>query len=425
MKAKPTKWSFAILVSLLLCCSFTAQSQKRVYNVAIFIYPGVELLDFAGPTEVFAATAGFKVYTVSVDGQDILSQGLVTVKPQFSIDNAPVPDIIVFPGGSSGPSSKNEKVLNWARAAVEDDRSVMSVCTGAFILAKAGLVDDLHITTHHSALESLQQLVPDATVLADTRFVDNDHIITTAGVSAGIDGALHMIARIKGLDVAKATAHYMEYDKWHPEEGKIATVNPVLLEMEKQMNNSYAANSMTMKEMKENIPFEGELTDYVAAMNEHGKYQLASDWAEKGIRMYPNSAALYNQLRIAYVQLMKPVPIDEAGFMKLVDSGNIEEAQQQLDRASTAYPGWKIFSESAMNDKGYQLMREEKKDLAIAAFQLNTKVYAESGNVWDSLGEAYMMTGNNKEAIKYYEKSLQKDPGNDNAKAMLVKLKPE
>jgi len=177
--------------------------------------------------------------------------------------------------------------------------------------------------------------------------------------------------------------------------------------------------------MKAHIPFEGELTDHVFAMNENGKYQLAADWTEKGIKWYPNSASLYNQRRIAYVQLLKPVPIDETGFMKIVDSGNMEEAKQQYERAITTYPGWKIFSESAMNSKGYQFIRSGKNELALAAFQLNTKAYPDSGNAWDSLAEACMITGNNKEAIRYYEKSLQKDPGNENAKAMLVRLKPE
>jgi len=391
--------------------------------VAIFLYQGVELLDFAGPTEVFAATSGFKVYTVSVDGQDILSQGLVTVKPQFSIDNAPVPDIIVFPGGSSGASSKNEKVIQWAKSAVADNRSVMSVCTGAFILARAGLLDDLNVTTHYGSLESLQQLLPNATILADTRFVDNDRIITTAGVSAGIDGALHLVARIKGKDVALATAHYMEYDKWHPEEGKIATVNPVLKEMEDQMYGLSSRTIMTDQEMKANIPFEGELVNQIAAMNENGKFQLAAEWSEKGTKWYPNSASIYDQKRIAYVQLLKPVPIDETGFMKIVDSGNMEEADRQYERAVSSYPGWKIFRESVMNNQGYKFLGEGKNELAIAAFELNTKAYPESGNVWDSLGEAYMISGNKREAIRCYEKSLQKDPGNENAKVMLSRLK--
>jgi putative intracellular protease/amidase/protein associated with RNAse G/E len=406
----------------MLCCTRAEEYVQRGY---IFISRASNCSTSPGPTEVFASTSGFKVYTVSVDGQDILSQGLVTVKPQFSIDNAPVADIIVFPGGNSGASSKNEKVIQWAQSAIKENRSVMSVCTGAFILARAGLLDEKNITTHYASLENLQQLLPNATVLADTRFVDNDHIITTAGVSAGIDGALHLVERIKGKDVALATARYMEYDKWHPEEGKIATLNPVLKEMQNQMYGLSSRTTMTEQEMKASMPFEGELTNQLALMNQNGKFQLAADWADKGTKWYPNSAAIYDQKRIAYVQLLKPVPIDETGFMKLVDSGNMEEAKKQYDRAISTYPGWKIFRESVMNDQGYKFLREEKNQLAIAAFELNTKAYPDSGNVWDSLGEAYMVAGNNKEAIKNYEKSLQKDPGNENARAMLVRLKPE
>lgn len=411
-----------LMFSIFVSKSYT---QKGTYNVAIFLYQGVELLDFAGPTEVFAATNGFHVYTVSVDGQDILSQGLVTVKPQYSIDDAPEPDIIVFPGGSSGASSRNEKVLNWARAAAEDNRSVMSVCTGAFILARAGLVDDLSITTHHGSIEALRDALPNATVLEHTRFVDNDKIITTAGVSAGIDGALHLVSRIKGMEFAKATAYYMEYDKWHPEAGKTAVLNPVLQAMEDEMNGKASAKTLSSKEINENIPYEGELVDYVTAMNEKGKFEQAAKWIEMGVKWYPNSAALYNQLRIAYVQLLKPAPIDEAGIMKLIDDGHVEQAKLQYERAEQEYPGWKVFSEDAMNLKGYAFLQENKYDIAIAIFKLNTIAYPESGNVWDSLGEAYMNAGNKKEAILNYEKSLQKNPGNGNAKMMLAKLKPE
>lgn len=89
------------------------------------------------------------------------------------------------------------------------------------------------------------------------------------------------------------------------------------------------------------------------------------------------------------------------------------------------YIGWKIFREGVMNDQGYKFLREGKNELAIAAFELNTKAYPESGNVWDSLGEAYMVSGDKKEAIRNYEMSLQKDPGNENAKTVLARLKPE
>src|SRR3954471_11201861 len=101
----------AVTAILVVIASANAQP-KQQYNVAIFLYDHVELLDFAGPGEVFASTQGFHVYTVSADGKEIISQGFVTVKPEYSIDNAPTPDIIVFPGGNTSAVQNNEKVLD-------------------------------------------------------------------------------------------------------------------------------------------------------------------------------------------------------------------------------------------------------------------------------------------------------------------------
>ena len=95
------------LTAIILCVMNAGAQQKQNLNVAIFLYDHVELLDFAGPGEVFASTSGFHVYTVSADGKEIVSQGFVTVKPEFSIDNAPSPDIIVFPGGNASAVQKD------------------------------------------------------------------------------------------------------------------------------------------------------------------------------------------------------------------------------------------------------------------------------------------------------------------------------
>jgi transcriptional regulator GlxA family with amidase domain len=96
-----------------------------------------------------------------------------------------------------------------------------SVCTGAFILGKAEILNNLTVTTFHSSIENLKKAVPSATVLSNVRFVDNGKVITTAGISAGIDGALHLVAKIRGQEAARNVATYMEYDKWVPEQGLI------------------------------------------------------------------------------------------------------------------------------------------------------------------------------------------------------------
>src|SRR4051812_5200551 len=209
MKPITFRSSLLLLLALFMLVTTNAEGQqKENFRVAIFLYEGVELLDFAGPGEVFAATPGFDVYTVSVEGKEVLSQHFVTIKPQYSIDNVPKPDIFIFPGGNSIPSSKNQKVINWIKERVAAGTMCISVCSGANIVAQTGLLDGLNVTTWYGNIPPLQATLPNSKVLENTRFVDNGNIITTAGVSAGIDGALHAVSRIKGLEVAKATAHY-------------------------------------------------------------------------------------------------------------------------------------------------------------------------------------------------------------------------
>lgn len=185
-------------------------------KIAFFLQPGVEILDFAGPLEVFSY-AGFEVFTVTKDGGNIISQGVLNVQPDYSISNAPEADIIAFFGGNGSNSSKDSEVIDWLKRQEVD--YYFSVCTGAFFLGEAQILKGQTATTFHSALDELERRFPDTDVRRDVRFVDNGKIITTAGISAGIDGALHLVARIRGFNAARSTAYYMEYDKWVPGEG--------------------------------------------------------------------------------------------------------------------------------------------------------------------------------------------------------------
>jgi len=200
---------------------------KSARNVAMVLYEGVELLDFAGPGEVFAAASriasvpgsadpSFNVYTVASSKSPIVSQGFLRVMPEYSIEDAPHPDILVLPGGSSAKLSDDARFMTWVKKAIEGAEVSFSVCTGAFVLAKAGALDGKNATTWFGATEKLRQMVPKATVLDGRRFIDEGRIVTTAGVSAGIDGALHLVARLAGRAVADQTARYMEYH-WVPE----------------------------------------------------------------------------------------------------------------------------------------------------------------------------------------------------------------
>jgi transcriptional regulator GlxA family with amidase domain len=193
-------------------------NQKK-YKVAFYLQDGVEVLDFAGPMEVFSY-AQFEVFTVSKTKDPITSQRILKILPDYSINDAPKADIIAFFGGNAGNAYKDTQVIDWLKKQPVPD-FYFSVCTGAFILGKADLLNNLTVTTFHASIENLQKAVPSAKVLSNVRFVDNGKVITTAGISAGIDGALHLVSKIKGEEAAKEVARYMEYDKWVPGQGLI------------------------------------------------------------------------------------------------------------------------------------------------------------------------------------------------------------
>lgn len=111
--------------------------------------------------------------------------------------------------------------MTWIKSREAGTKFFFSVCTGAFIMGCAGLLDSLNATTFHSSIESLRKALPRTHVLANVRFVDNGKVITTAGISAGIDGALHLVSRLRGQETAKEVAEYMEYDKWVPNQGLV------------------------------------------------------------------------------------------------------------------------------------------------------------------------------------------------------------
>jgi transcriptional regulator GlxA family with amidase domain len=195
------------------------QTDVKRLKVLFYLQDGVEVLDFAGPMEVFA-DAGFDVAVVSKTKDPIKSQGILKIIPDFSIADAPHADILAFFGGNSGNASNDPAVIQWLKNEPAP-QYYFSVCTGAFILGKAGFLDHLTVTTFHESIEGLKQAVPNAKVLSNVRFVDNGTVITTAGISAGIDGALHLVAKIRGEEAAVQIAKYMEYDKWVPGQGLV------------------------------------------------------------------------------------------------------------------------------------------------------------------------------------------------------------
>ena len=189
-------------------------------NVALLLFDDVEVLDFAGPFEVFAVTdelrdhETFNVYTVAETARTIRARNGLNVVPHHTFADAPSADILIIPGGyGTRALLARPEVLAWIQRQATAAEIVMSVCTGALLLAKLGLLDGLAATTHHELIDMLIELAPKATVLPRERFTDNGKICTSAGISAGIDLSLHLVARLLGDAAAQTSARYMEYER--------------------------------------------------------------------------------------------------------------------------------------------------------------------------------------------------------------------
>ena len=190
-------------------------------RVAILIFDDVEVLDFAGPFEVFAVTdelqghAGFDVFTLAEGPGTVRAVNGLKVVPDHTLESAPAPDVLVVPGGAGTRALlRRPALLEWIRTRARRAEITLSVCTGALVLARAGLLDGLRVTTHHEVLDLLRELAPAATVDPSRRFHDNGAILTAAGISAGIDCSLHVVGRLLGPAAAEATMRYMEYGRF-------------------------------------------------------------------------------------------------------------------------------------------------------------------------------------------------------------------
>jgi putative intracellular protease/amidase len=184
-------------------------------KVAILIFDGVEILDYTGPWEFFGAS-GFDVYTVAETKESVTTFMGMTVLPKYTFADAPQPDVLVIPGGHVTVVRNSAATLRFVADTTARTVHTMSVCNGAFILASAGLLDGLTATTTSGNIAPLKAEYPKINVVDDQRFVDNGRIITTAGLSAGIDGALHVVSLMLGKGIAQNVALNEEYD-WHPQ----------------------------------------------------------------------------------------------------------------------------------------------------------------------------------------------------------------
>jgi transcriptional regulator GlxA family with amidase domain len=192
-------------------------------TIGILLYDDVEVLDVAGPFEVFsvatrvasrrspAATTPFGVWLLSKDGRPVRARAAFPMTPDLALADAPPLDVLLVPGGVSNAVERDEAVTGWIRERADTAEVVASVCTGAFVLAAAGLLDGLVTTTHWEDAADLADRYPAVTVDPARRWVDHGRVATSAGISAGIDLALHLVERFEGEDLARAAARQMDY----------------------------------------------------------------------------------------------------------------------------------------------------------------------------------------------------------------------
>lgn len=331
----------------LLTMFSSSPSAGEPRNVAILVHQGVELLDFAGPGEVFASAGqgAFRVFTVGPTKETIVSQGFVKITPDYSIEDSPKPAIIVIPGGRTAVLFNNPRVINWIKSNSAGSEVTMSVCNGAITLAKTGLLDGLKATSHWGAIPELRKFQK-VTVLPDERFVDNGRIISTQGVAAGIDGALHVVERLLGSEVAWSDAHYMMYP-WEPamiSAQEKAELRPWIFRDWKKVEEIYGRKATS--DPNDRVAVER----FGIAQEESGEHAGAVNTLERAVKLGSQNPDVFDDLAEA-----------------LSEMGRYEEAAKALEkevplRSASAQPWVQLHVAEAWSRSG-------NKNAAIAALQ--------------------------------------------------------
>lgn len=189
-------------------------------TVGIYLFDDVEVLDFAGPYEVFSiaelddGSKPFQVVTLSESGGLIAARNGLRVEAEKAMQAAPHLDILIIPGGEGATSTEIHKkdVLSFIQEQAQKTEMTASVCTGSFLLAEAGLLNGKQAATHWMDIDEMEKKYPEVRMQRDVKYVDEGRILSSAGISAGIELSLHMVGRLCGEEVAKRTAKRMEYD---------------------------------------------------------------------------------------------------------------------------------------------------------------------------------------------------------------------
>jgi putative intracellular protease/amidase len=292
--------------------ALAAQTPAPPKKVAILIFDDVAMIDYAGPYEVFSH-AGYDVYAVAATKHSIRSEEGLEVVPKYSFDDAPQADILIIPGGGY-EAPGNSAAVSWIKRQNEHDEHTMSVCNGAFTLANTGLLNGLSATTTAGNILRMKRTYPQIKVVNDQRVVDNGKILTTAGLSAGIDGALHMVAVLDGEDAAETIALMLEYN-WQP-------------------NNAYVRGAMA-DQLIPDLDLDGvaDLVD-MRLKGDRGRWETA-DWLKTKL----SASALFSAIQTAFQKAYAEEGPWGPGSFQVASSGPLAADLRFNDRDGQGWHG--------------------------------------------------------------------------------------
>lgn len=188
-------------------------------NIGIYIYDDAEVLDFSGPFEVFSVASRFleddkkfNVFLISEKENTVTARGNYRINSHYTFENHPKIDILIVVGGVHTNEVQKTNVIEWVKTQSQKSTIIASVCTGAFLLAQANVITTHTVTTHWEDIADLKKDYPSLNVVNDVRWVDEGNILTSAGISAGIDMSLHLVSKVHGLKLANQTAKQMQFD---------------------------------------------------------------------------------------------------------------------------------------------------------------------------------------------------------------------
>lgn len=354
-----------LLIGLLYCCISTSQTKDTI-NVGVFLYDGVELLDFAGPAEVFAAASyytnnyHFNVYTVAKETK-LKSQGFLNITPNYGLASAPKTDILVLPGGNAQNALNDTSTQEWIDSEIGNSSDVLTVCSGIFFLEESGRLEGIEVTSHHKILPFLKEILKPENVVDEVKYVDTGKIVTSAGVSSGIEGAFLTVSKIAGYEVANRTARYMEYPQWDISNGKIT------------YNLSDKASKYLKDENRK--PHFGvlDLAGHLALRE--GRPEEARKYFKRNLSFYPKSPLSYYGLASSLEKMDKWAPPVYEDFLNVLRNEGAQAGYKIYQETKSKYPDWVLFTLKDITVRIENLLAQQNYEEASIVGQMALETY--------------------------------------------------